>query len=264
MSHPELAAYLVTGLLSGLIAGLLGLGGGIVVVPALMWLFAKLGFAPGWVPHLAVGTSLATIVGTGSASVYAHQRRGAVRWDLFRQLAPWIVLGAWIGSAVAAVLAGGWLRRLFAVFLLYLGTRMLWPGRIPESAGRPGTFTAGLVGVGIGSLSALVGIGGGTLTVPFLARWGVDMRAAVATASACGVPIALAGAIGFIATGWGQEGLPWGSTGFVYWPAVAGILVASVPSAPVGARLAHTIPLPALRRIFAVLVFLVAGKLLAG
>jgi uncharacterized membrane protein YfcA len=264
MSHPELAAYLVTGLLSGLIAGLLGLGGGIVVVPALMWLFAKLGFAPGWVPHLAVGTSLATIVGTGSASVYAHQRRGAVRWDLFRQLAPWIVLGAWIGSAVAAVLAGGWLRRLFAVFLLYLGTRMLWPGRIPESAGRPGTFAAGLVGVGIGSLSALVGIGGGTLTVPFLARWGVDMRAAVATASACGVPIALAGAIGFIATGWGQEGLPWGSTGFVYWPAVAGILVASVPSAPVGARLAHTLPLPALRRIFAVLVFLVAGKLLAG
>jgi uncharacterized membrane protein YfcA len=264
MSHPELAAYLVTGLLSGLIAGLLGLGGGIVVVPALMWLFAKLGFAPGWVPHLAVGTSLATIVGTGSASVYAHQRRGAVRWDLFRQLAPWIVLGAWIGSAVAAVLAGGWLRRLFAVFLLYLGTRMLWPGRIPESAGRPGTFAASLVGVGIGSLSALVGIGGGTLTVPFLARWGVDMRAAVATASACGVPIALAGAIGFIATGWGQEGLPWGSTGFVYWPAVAGILVASVPSAPVGARLAHTLPLPALRRIFAVLVFLVAGKLLAG
>jgi uncharacterized membrane protein YfcA len=264
MSGAELAAYLVTGLLSGLIAGLLGLGGGIVVVPALMWLFAKLGFAPGWVPHLAVGTSLATIVGTGSASVYAHQRRGAVRWDLFRQLAPWIVLGAWIGSAVAAVLAGGWLRRLFAVFLLYLGTRMLWPGRMPASAGRPGPVAAGLVGVGIGTLSALVGIGGGTLTVPFLARWGVDMRAAVATASACGVPIALAGALGFIETGWGQEGLPWGSTGFVYWPAVAGILVASVPSAPVGARLAHTLPLPALRRIFAALVFLVAAKLLAG
>jgi uncharacterized membrane protein YfcA len=142
--------------------------------------------------------------------------------------------------------------------------RMLWPGAIPESVRWPGTVVAGLVGLGIGTLSALVGIGGGTLTVPFLSRSGVDMRVAVATASACGVPIALAGAIGFIATGWGQEGLPWGSTGFVYWPAVAGILVASVPSAPVGARLAHTLPLPALRRIFAVLVFLVAGKLLAG
>jgi uncharacterized membrane protein YfcA len=264
MSGSELAAYLATGTLSGLMAGLLGLGGGIVVVPALMWLFAKLGLAPAWVPHLAVGTSLATIVGTGSASVYAHQGRGAVRWDLFRQLAPWIVLGALIGSAVAAVLAGDWLRRLFAVFLCYVGMRMLWPGAIPESVRWPGTVVAGLVGLGIGTLSALVGIGGGTLTVPFLSRSGVDMRAAVATASACGVPIALAGALGFIATGWGQEGLPGGSTGFVYWPAVAGILVASVPSAPLGARLAHTLPLKALRRIFAVLVFLVAGKLLSG
>jgi uncharacterized membrane protein YfcA len=264
MSGPELAAYLATGLLSGLMAGLLGLGGGIVVVPALMWLFAKLGFASAWVSHLAVGTSLATIVGTGSASVYAHHARGAVRWDLFRRLAPWIVLGAWIGSALAAVLAGDWMRRLFAVFLVYVGMRMLWPITPGESSHAQGRMVTRLVGAGIGSISALVGIGGGTLTVPFLARSGVDMRGAVATASACGVPIALAGALGFVATGWGQAGLPAGSTGFVFWPAVAGILTASIPSAPLGARLAHALPLPALRRIFAVLVFLVAGKLLAG
>jgi uncharacterized membrane protein YfcA len=264
MSLLEVTAYLATGVLSGLMAGLLGLGGGIVVVPALMWVFAKVGFAAAWVPHLAVGTSLATIVGTGSASVYAHQGRGAVRWDLFRRLAPWIVLGAWIGSALAAVLAGGWLRRVFALFLLYVGGRMLWPGARPASAHLPGGLGMGLAGAGIGSISALVGIGGGTLTVPFLARAGVSLRSAVATASACGVPIALAGAVGFIATGWGRAGLPSASIGFVYWPAVVGILMASIPTAPLGARLAHSLPLLALRRIFAVLVFVVALKLLTG
>jgi uncharacterized protein len=264
MSWAEIAAYLATGVLSGLLAGLLGLGGGIVVVPALMWLFAKLGFVAAWVPHLAVGTSLATIVGTGSASVYAHQRRGAVRWDLFRRLAPWIVLGAWLGAAVAALLAGSWLRRLFALFLLYVGLRMLWP-RPPAPGDRlPGRWLTGAAGGAIGTVSAIVGIGGGTLTVPFLVRSGVDMRSAVATASACGVPLAFAGMLGFVATGWQASGLPGGSTGFVYWPAVAAILSASIPSAPLGARLAHSLPLTALRRIFAVLVFVVAGKLLSG
>jgi uncharacterized membrane protein YfcA len=258
----EVSAYLATGVLSGLMAGLLGLGGGIVVVPFLIWMFPKLGFVAAWIPHLAVGTSLATIVGTGSTSVYAHQGRGAVRWDLFRQLAPWIVLGAWLGSATAALLTGDWLKRLFALFLIYLGARMFRPPVPSVSMWVPGLLGTRLAAAGIGSLSALVGIGGGTLTVPFLARTGLDMRRAVATAAACGVPIAVAGALGYIVTGWGREGLPDGSTGFVYWPAVGAILTASVPSAPIGARLAHTLPLSALRRTFAVLVLLVAVRLL--
>lgn len=264
MSGVELAAYLGTGVLSGLLAGLLGLGGGVVVVPALIWLFAQAGFPADWVPHLAVGTSLATIVGTGSASVYAHHERGAVRWDLFRRLAPWMVLGAWIGSALAGLLADDWLRRIFGLFLLYVGLRMFWlqaPAGVKRS---PGQVGFGLAGTGIGTLSALVGIGGGTLTVPFLARMGQDLRHAVATSSACGLPIAAAGTLGFLIVGWGREGLPAGSTGFVYWPAVASILAASIPAAPLGARLAHGLPLTTLKGIFAVVLVAVSLKLLVG
>lgn len=262
MSWIELAAYLGTGVLAGLIAGLLGLGGGVVVVPAMVWLFSEAGFAPDWIFHLAVGTSLATLIGTGSASAYSHHRRGAVRWDLVRILAPWLIIGAWVGSAVAGLLDAAWLRRIFGLFQLYVGLDMLFSRTQGEARKLPGTLGISLVATGIGSLSALLGIAGGTLTVLFLARAGIDMRRAVATAAACGPSIALAGVLGFIITGWGRAGLPPGSTGFVYWPAVVGILLASMPAAPIGARLAHTLPLPVLKRIFALLVLVVAAKLL--
>jgi uncharacterized membrane protein YfcA len=260
----DFAAYLGTGVLSGLLAGLLGLGGGVVVVPALIWLFTQAGYAHDWIPHLAVGTSLATILGTGSASTYAHHGRGAVRWDLFRQLAPWIVAGAWIGSALAGLLDAVWLRRVFAIFLLYVGLQML--SRRPASAPRksPSGAGMGLAGTVIGTLSAMVGIGGGTLTVPYLTRSALDIRSAVATSSACGLPIAAAGTLGFVVFGWGRDGLPAASTGFVYWPAVAAILLASVPAAPLGARLAHALPMVLLRRVFAVLVLIVSLKLMLG
>jgi uncharacterized membrane protein YfcA len=264
MGAVELSAYLLTGLLAGLLAGLLGLGGGVVVVPSLIVLFGHLGFAHDWIPHLAVGTSLATIIGTGSASVVAHHRRGAVRWDLFLRLAPWIVIGAWIGSAIAGLLTQGWLQRIFGIFLLYVGLRMLWQPATRETGGRRSRAGLALAGTGIGTLSSLVGIGGGTMTVPFLHRTGLDMRRAVATAAACGLPIAISGAIGFLIVGWGRAGLPAGSTGFVYWPAVGVILLASVPAAPVGARLAHTLPVAILKRIFGVLLLIVAVKLLLG
>ncbi|MCG6860573.1 MAG: sulfite exporter TauE/SafE family protein [Chromatiaceae bacterium] len=264
MSWVELAAYLGTGVVAGVMAGLLGVGGGIVVVPALVWIFADAGFVPDWIFHLAVGTSLATLIGTGSASAYSHHRRGAVRWDLVRSLVPGLVIGAWIGSAVAGLLDQDWLRRIFGTFLVYVALSMLFK-RTREDAHRiPGAVGIGLVATGIGSLSALLGIGGGTITVPFLSRSGVDIRRAVATSAACGPPIALAGVIGFVAVGWGREGLPPGSTGFVYWPAVAGILLASAPSAPVGAHIAHSLPILVLARIFALLVLVVAVKMLLG
>jgi len=262
MSWFELAAYLGTGVVAGVMAGLMGVGGGIVVVPALIWIFGGAGFSADWVVHLAVGTSLATLIGTGSASAYSHHRRGAVRWDLFRILVLWLVIGAWVGSAVAGLLDSTWLRRLFGLFLVYVGMGMLFKHTRDDTSGLPDTFGLGLIGTGIGSISALVGIGGGTLIVPFLTHSGLDMRRAVATSAACGPLIALAGVLGFIAIGWGKDGLPPGSTGFVYWPAVAGILLASIPVAPFGARLAHSLPLPLLRRIFAVLVLVAAAKLL--
>jgi uncharacterized membrane protein YfcA len=264
MGAGELAAYLLTGLLAGLLAGLLGVGGGVIVVPSLILVFGHLGFVHDWVPHLAVGSSLAAIVGTGGASAIAHHRRGAVRWDLFLRLAPWIVIGAWIGSGIAGLLTQFWLQRIFGSFLLYVGLRMLWRPA-PVASGRPpGAAGFAIAGTGIGALSSLVGIGGGTMTVPFLHKSGLGLRRAVATSAACGVPIAVAGAIGFVLAGWGREGLPPGSTGFVYWPAVGVMLLASVPAAPLGARLAHALPVSTLKRIFGILLLAVAAKLLLG
>ncbi|AGA89414.1 putative permease [Thioflavicoccus mobilis 8321] len=257
-----LAIYLATGAFAGILAGLLGVGGGVIIVPVLIFVFSHQGFAPEWVPHLAVGTSLATILGTGSASVRAHHRRGAVRWGLVRALAPGIVVGAWLGAAIAGVLPEQWLTRIFALFLLFVGVRMLHRRAASTRGQLPGGAGLLAAGAGIGTLSALVGIGGGTLTVPFLNRSGVELRAAVATSSACGVPLALAGAIGFAVVGWGRAGLPPASTGFVYWPAVAAMLLASVPAAPVGAHFAHTLPVDLVKRIFAVLVILVGLRLL--
>ncbi len=264
MTLIEILAYLVTGIFSGLLAGLLGLGGGVLIVPSLILIFGHLGFTPEWIAHLAVGTSLATIIGTGGASALAHHRRGAVRWDLVWRLAPGIVLGAWAGAAIAGQLPQEWLQRLFGVFLLYVGARMLLPRAEIHTVSVPGPLGLTTAGAGIGALSAIVGIGGGTLTVPYLVKSGLTMRQAVASSSACGLPIAVAGAIGFMVTGWGREGLPGMSTGFVYWPAVLGILVTSMPMAPIGARMAHSLPLPVLTRIFGVLLLLVATRLLLG
>ncbi len=264
MNWIELTAYLGTGVIAGLLAGLLGVGGGVIVVPALVWIFSETGFAADWSFHLAVGTSLAILIGTGGTSAYAHHRRGAVRWDLVRTLVPWLVIGAGIGSAGAGFLEATWLRRIFGFFQVYVGLGMLFKSTQGETRRPPHTPGMGLVGTGIGSLSALLGIGGGTLMVPFLARSGLDMRRAVATAAACGPTIALAGVLGFILVGWGYQELPSGSTGFVYWPAVAGILLASIPFAPIGTHLAHALPRSVLERIFAVLVLVVAAKLLVG
>lgn len=259
----ELIAYLAIGALSGVLAGLFGVGGGAVMVPALMLLFGALGIGGDWMAHLAVGTSLATIIGTGAASTLAHHRRGGVRWDLVWPLAPGIVIGALAGAALAGWIPGLWLQRIFAVFLASVGVRLLMTSTTAVSASHPLPGHAGLVtvGGGIGMLSSLVGIGGGTLTVPFLSRHGLEMRQAVGTSAACGLPIALAGALGFVLTGWGRPGLPAFSTGFVYWPAVLAMLIASMPIAPLGARLAHALPVTLLKRLFGVLLLLIAMRL---
>jgi uncharacterized membrane protein YfcA len=257
----ELFAYLLIGAASGILAGLFGVGGGVIVVPALILLFAQIDMVSEWIPHLAVGSSLAAIVGTGAASTYAHQGRGAVRWDLVVRLAPGIVLGAWLGAALAGIIPELWLTRLFAAFLAYVGIRMLVPRRSRRDRTLPGPVGMWAAGGGIGTLSALVGIGGGTLTVPFLSNRGLDMRKAVGTSAACGLPIALAGAIGYMVVGWSREGLPEASTGFVYWPAVGAILLASMPTAPLGASLAHRLPVALLKRLFGVFLLLIALRL---
>ncbi len=260
----EFAVYLALGALAGVMAGLLGVGGGLVIVPVLLGVFAWLGFAPEIMVHLAIGTSLATIVITSISSIRAHQRRGAILWPLFWRLTPGILIGAWLGAWVAESLPELWLRRVFAVFALTVGSRMLLGASDEARWALPGRLGMGLAGTLIGAVSAIVGIGGGSMTVPFLHACRVGMRQAVATSSACGLPIAVSGALGFVWAGWGHSQLPPLSSGFVYWPAFAGIVLTSTLLAPVGARLAHSLPLEVLKRVFALLLLAVGLKLLLG
>lgn len=262
----EALAYLLIGALAGLLAGLFGIGGGAVMVPALVFVFDLSRIGGDWAAHLAVGSSLAAIVGTGLASMLAHRRHGSVRWDLVWLLAPGILLGALAGSMLAAWLPGVWLKRLFALFLTLTGMRLVASPTPAKGPSRPLPKRAGLIAAGgaIGAFSALVGIGGGTLTVPFLNRYGIDLRQAIGTSAACGVPIALAGALGFVLNGWGRDGLPSGATGFVYWPAVLWMSLSSYIAAPLGARLAHRLPIQVLKRLFGALLILIALRLASG
>ncbi len=261
----ELLSYLLLGSVAGVLAGLLGVGGGLVIVPALAWLFFRAGLEPGVIMHLAIGTSLATIVFTSLSSVWAHHRRGAVLWDAFFRLAPGIMFGALLGAVLADRLPSDTLRWIFGWFELAVALQMGLNLKPVPHRNLPGDW--GMAGAGsvIGLISAVVGIGGGTVTVPFLQWCNVTMRQAVATSAACGLPIAIAGAIGFVALGWDASALPSWSSGYLYWPALAGIVVASTAFAPLGARLAHRLPAAMLKRFFALfLAFLGLRMLLAG
>jgi uncharacterized membrane protein YfcA len=261
---PDLGIFLLLGLVAGVLAGLLGVGGGLIIVPVLLWLFQSRGFSPAVVMHLAVGTSLATIVITSISSLIAHHLRGAVLWPLVARLTTGIVVGALVGAAIADLFSSIWLQRLFACFVIFIGLKMVSGMQVEarrELPGRGGMFLASSM---IGAVSAMTGIGGGSLTVPFLHWNSISIRNAVATSSACGLPIALAGMSGFLIAGLGDAGLPPGSTGFVYWPALPGITIATLLSAPLGARLAHTISAGALQRVFALLLLFVGVKLLLG
>ena len=247
----ELILYLALGAFAGTLAGLLGIGGGLIIVPVLAALFYGLGYAPEVLMHMAIGTSLATIVLTSVSSVRAHHRRGAVQWHTFAWMAPGIVLGAWLGVAVADALRGDTLRQVFGVFELMVALYMWLDRPVCPHRTLPGRLGLNLAGGLIGTVSAIVGIGGGTLTVPYLQWCNVAMRRAVATAAAAGLPIAVAGAIGYVVAGWGHPLLPVGTTGYLYWPAFLGIVAASVLFAPLGAHWAHTLSAQHLKRFFA-------------
>lgn len=258
----ELLAYLVTGAFAGLMAGLLGVGGGLVIVPALAILFAGHGVTDTHVMHLAVGTSLASIVPTAVSSLLAHDRRGSVQWPVVRGLLPGIIAGGLGGAWLARQISSPGLALFFGLFEVLVAVQ-LWLGLRPAAhQGLPGPVGMSIAGGVIGTVSALLGIGGGTLTTPLLLWHGVDIRHAVGTSASVGLPIALAGAIGFAWGGWGVTvGRAW-TTGFVYWPAVAGLILTSVPMAPVGARLAHALPRRILQRGFALFLLLVGMKML--
>ena len=258
----EWLLYLATGAFAGLLAGLLGVGGGLLIVPILALSFATQGIADEVQMHLAVGTSLATIIFTSLSSIYAHHRRGAVAWPVFRAMTPGIILGALLGAVIARWLPSFSLRTLFGVFELFVALQMALSLKPAPHRGLPGSWGMSGAGAVIGSLSALLGVGGGTLTVPFLLWCNVAIHRAIATSAACGLPIAVAGATGFVISGWHNTLLPEWSSGYLYWPALLGVVTASVLFAPLWARLAHRLPTLVLKRLFALLLLGLALRML--
>ena len=253
------------GMVSGVLAGMFGIGGGLVIVPALNAAFAAglVAMDPGVRMHVAIGSSLAVIVFTAVSSVRAHHGYGAVLWPAVRGLAPGIVVGGLLGAWVADLLATRSLEVVFGVFAIVMAAQIGFAPKVePQGEGSlprlPGYLGAGAV---IGSLSALGGIGGGIMTVPYLAWHSVSLRIAVGTAAACTLPVALSGAVGYAWVGQGAS-LPAWSTGYLYWPAIAIIALASMITAPLGARLAHRLPVKQLRRLFALLLLIVAADML--
>ncbi|WP_372863572.1 sulfite exporter TauE/SafE family protein [Spongiibacter sp.] len=256
--------YLAVGALAGLSAGLFGVGGGLVIVPALIYCFELQAVSPLVAVQLAVGTSLASIVFTSISSVRAHHRHGNVDWSTWWLLAPGIAVGVLGGVALAATLPGERLKLVFGVFALLIALQMalgLMPSAGRGLPARPQTLMAGGV---IGFFSALFGIGGGSLTVPFLSWCNVRMQRAVATSAACGLPIAVVGAVTNIYAGFGRVELPQWSSGFVYWPALLAIIVCSTPCAKLGANLAQCLPAGRLKQCFALFLFAVGSHFIYG
>ncbi len=256
--------YLGTGAFVGVLAGLLGVGGGVVIVPLLVFTFTAQHLPEAYILHLALGTSLASIIFTSISSLRAHHCRGAVNWPVVKGISPGILVGTFLGSWVAAQLSSGFLKGFFVVFLYYVAIQLLLDIRPKPHRQMPGA--AGMFGVGnvIGGVSSLVGIGGGSLSVPFLIWCNLPMHHAVGTSAAIGFPIAVAGAAGYLVNGLSADGLPVGAVGFIYLPALVGIALASICTAPLGARLAHSLPVPRLKKVFAIFVLIMGTRLLVS
>ena len=255
-------AYLALGVFVGFFSGLLGIGGGSAMVPVLALIFSAKGFAPGHVVHLALGTAIATILFTSASSVRSHHRRKAVNWSVMLRMVPGIVAGTFGGALLAGYLDARVLTVAFTLLIYVLATQMLLDHNPAAVRALPGPAAMSAAGGIIGFLASLTGTAGASLTVPYLVRRSLGVHEAIGTAAAVGWPLALAGTLGYIVAGAGKPGLPDWSAGFIYAPAVAWIVVASMAMAPVGARIAHRTPGRTLKRVFAVVLFLLATNML--
>jgi len=256
-------SYVGLGIVAGFVAGLLGVGGGLIIVPVLILIFQTKDFSPDVIVHMAIGTSLATIIFTSFSSVYAHHfRHKAVRWDVVKKLTTGIVLGALLGAVIADFISAKILKQFFGFFELFVAAQMALNIKAHATRALPARIGMLTTGTGIGTVSSIVGIGGGTLTVPFLVWCNIKMQHAVATSSACGLPIAIAGCVGFIITGWNEIDLPEHTLGYVYWPAFLAIVISSMLLAPFGAWLAHRLSAEKLKRFFSLALFVLGMKML--
>jgi len=260
-----IGTMLSLGAAAGFLAGLLGIGGGIVLVPGLYYAFTHLGYGDSNLMHLAVGTSLAIIIPTGLSSALAHRKKGAVRMELVRMIGPGIVIGVCLGSLIADSLTGQTLQIVFAIALCILAAIMqIDPQKFRLGDHLPRQPFTGLVGGAIGTLSSLMGVGGATMNVPFMSLYGVPIHQAVGTSSAMGPLIAIPGTIGFILIGWGETGLPPLSLGYISLLALMHDTPAAVLVAPLGAHVAHKVSVLWLRRIFTLFMVIVAMEMLHG
>jgi uncharacterized membrane protein YfcA len=258
------AVYLGIGCLAGFAAGFLGIGGGMLLVPMLVFAFKGQGFPERHILHLALGTSMATIVFTSLSSVRSHHSFGAVDWPVARAISPGIVAGSFSAALVAGFIPTRPLGIMFTVLVFYAATQMLLdlrPKTTRPLPGRAGLFLAGTI---IGGVSSLLSAGGAFLSIPFLSWCGVPLRRAIGSAAAIGFPIALAGSAGFVLQGLRADSMPAASLGFVYVPALVMILATSMLAAPLGATLAHRLPVKRLRMVFALLLYAIALRMLAG
>ena len=260
----EWAAYLGIGLLVGFAAGLLGIGGGVVMVPLLVLVFRAHEMPAEHVLHLALGTALAAMMFTSVSSMRAHHAHGGVDWKIARAMAPGMLAGSFAAALVAGFIPTRPLAVGFTLLVFYAATQILLDLKPPGSRELPGSaglFTAGTV---IGAISSLLAAGGAFMTIPFLTWCKVSLRRAIGTAAANGLPIAIAGTAGYLIQGWQVSGLPSPSLGYVYLPALALVVTTSMLAAPVGARAAHRLPIKLLRRLFALLLYVFALRMLAG
>ena len=254
--------YLLLGAVAGVVGGLFGVGGGVVVVPSLIFAFTSQGISPDVLTHMAVATSLAAMIVTASSSALAHYRHQHVRWDLFKWLACGVVIGTFIGVSGTLRMRGEWIQVAFGVYLVFIASRILWKKPSADGRALPSSGLIALVGVMIGSISMVFGIGGGSMTVPFLLRYHLPSQMAVGTSAALGMPIALFGGVLYSTQQPGGDMLPDYSLGFVYLPALVGLALAGIPSARLGANIAKKLPEPKLKKAFGIFALCMALFLL--
>ena len=254
--------YMLVGITAGFMAGLLGTGGGVIIVPGLLFGLLELGLNDDVALHIALGTSLASIFFTASSSMKTHHERGYVRWDIFKQIIVGILVGTFVGTQTVGYLPSKPLKWIFILFLLTIAIQILLDLRPKPTRKLPGVQGMTVAGLGIGFLSSFIGTGGASLSVPFMGACNVPAREVIGTSSAIGLPIALAGAVGNMVSGWGNPHLPFGSIGYVYLPALFFIVICSIPMARIGAKVAHRLSVSILKKIFAFTIVFIALQML--
>ena len=259
----DILMLMLCGSISGFLAGLLGIGGGMILVPFMILVFNHLGFSQEVIVHMAIATGMCTILFTTSSAIWAHHKHGSIDWKLVAALSPGMIFGGLIGgSELFEALKTSWLSLFFAVFIVYTSIQMLLNKKPKAGRDLPGALGLFSFGGFAGALASLVGAGGAFITVPFMLWCNVKPHTAMATSSGLGLPVAAAATLGYMYGSWGNPNLPAGSMGFVYLPAVACIVVVSIFTAPFGAKLARKLDVAQLKRVFGVMLLLLAAFML--